>query len=76
MLRNQFAKLEERGYSSMEAEWHEALKAEIEAMESDSMRLPWQDGLPQRLSASLRPYRGRLEASYSEMTNSLDLDLD
>lgn len=76
ILRNQFAKLEERGYSSMEADWYEALEAEIKAMESDSIRLPWQESLPQRLSASLSPYRGRLEASYSEMTNSLELDLD
>jgi hypothetical protein len=55
--------------------WREALAAEIEAMEADSYRLPWQDGLPPVIESSLMPYRDRLEASYSVMCNALEVGL-
>ena len=49
------------------------LAAEIAAMESDPDRLPWQDGLPAATAASLAPYRDRLEAAYSPVTNAFEL---
>jgi len=52
--------------------WREALAAEIEALEADPHRLPWQDNLPDEIASSLAPYRQRFEASYSEMVNALE----
>jgi hypothetical protein len=73
MLENQFAKLTGIDVSPIRDPWRDALAAEIEAMEADRIRLPWQDGLPDALEASLRPYRGRLETSYSKVLNTLEL---
>ena len=50
-----------------------ALEREIEAMESDGRRFPWRDGLPDRIIACLRPFRERLEATYSPVTNPFEL---
>ena len=47
-----------------------------EAMLADSHRLPWQDGLPGVLSASYEPFRDRLEASYSRLTNLFELSFE
>jgi hypothetical protein len=55
--------------------WRVALAAEVKAMEADAYRLPWQDGLPPVIEASLTPYRDRLEASYSVMCNALEIGL-
>ncbi len=49
------------------------LKNGSSAMEADRYRLPWQDGLPEVLEISLSPFRERLEASYSKMTNALEV---
>lgn len=54
-------------------EWCEAVQAELEALRNDSGRIPWQEGLPGTLEQSLVPYRGELDASYSELTNPLEL---
>jgi hypothetical protein len=53
-------------------QWQAALSAEVAAMEADPHRLPWQQGLPEQIAASLEPYRQQLEASYSEMVNALE----
>ena len=76
MLQNQFAKLTGIDVSPIRDPWREALAAEIEAMETDRFRLPWQDGLPDALEASLRPFRGRLEVGYSKILNSLEMVLE
>jgi hypothetical protein len=76
MLQNQFAKLTGIDVSPIRGPWRKALTAEIEAMEADRFRLPWQDGLPDVLEASLRPYRGRLETSYSKVLNSLEMVIE
>jgi hypothetical protein len=55
--------------------WQEAIAAEVEAMEADAYRLPWQDGLPPVIESSLTPYRDRLEVSYSAMCNALEIGL-
>lgn len=52
--------------------WRDALAAEIKALEADRFRIPWRDGMPDVLSSSLEPFRDRLEASYSPVTNPLE----
>jgi hypothetical protein len=47
--------------------------AELAAMDDDSHRLPWQDGLPEAFAVGLEPYRDRLEESYSPATNPFEL---
>ena len=54
-------------------EWRRQLEAEIERMRADRFRLPWQDGLPDGLEASLRPYREQLEMSYRPLVNPIEL---
>lgn len=76
MLHNQFEELTGIDVSPIRDPWRETLEAEIEAMEADRFRLPWQDGLPDVLEASLRPFRGRLEASYSKMLNTLEISFE
>jgi hypothetical protein len=76
MLRNQLEALDQLGSSPDQRGWREALVAEIAAMESEPERLPWADGLPAKITNSLEPYRDRLEASYSELCNTLEMGLD
>jgi len=76
MMHNQLDKLEERDAAVTPEEWRQALAAEIEAMEADRDRLPWQDGLPSHIEESLKPFKQRLEASYSSMTNLLELAVE
>jgi hypothetical protein len=76
MMQNQFAGLTGVDISPIRDPWRETLAAEVEAMEADRFRLPWQDGLPDVLEDSLKPYRGRLEASYSKILNALEMALD
>ncbi len=76
MLQNQNKKLMARGSSDTQSEWRELLKAEIQAMEEDRFRLPWEDGLPDVIRASLDPYRDRFEQSYNVMTNPFELTIE
>lgn len=76
MLKNQIAKLTRIDVSPIRDPWREMLAAEIEAMEADRFRLLWQDGLPDVLEASLKPFRGRLEVSYSKVLNALEMALE
>ncbi|MCP4662970.1 MAG: hypothetical protein GY856_46865 [bacterium] len=55
--------------------WRELLSAEIAALEADAHRIPWEDGLPEIIESSLRPYRDRLEQSYCTMCNALEVGL-
>ena len=50
-----------------------AWQAELDALEADSHRLPFQDGLPAAMAASLQPYRAELERTWCEATSGLDL---
>lgn len=65
--------LEELRSADMPPESTTALEAEIAAMEEDPDRLPWQDGLPAEIAASVAPQRERLDALYCQSTASLDL---
>ncbi|MEE8605424.1 MAG: hypothetical protein V3S65_08615 [Candidatus Aminicenantaceae bacterium] len=76
MLQNQKKKLMARGSSDTQSEWRDLLKAEIQAMEEDRFRLPWEDGLPDVIRASLDPYRDRFEQSYNVMTNPFELTIE
>lgn len=76
MLRNQLKKLAESDKSGVLAKWRKKLEAEVKAMELDRVRIPWQEGLPTAIEASLRPFKERLEASYSLMTNSLEMTME
>jgi hypothetical protein len=71
MLRRQLAALEESDAPS--TRWREELAAEITAMENDRFRIPWRDGVPERMAASLEPYRRQLRSSYSAMCNPLEI---
>ncbi len=53
--------------------WEAELQIEIEKLQNDPYRLPWNDGLPEQLATSIEPYRERLESSWSEMCNALEI---
>lgn len=72
VLRNQLADLAGSGSNPSGGSWRRELALEIEALEADPERLPWQDGLPQVIASSLDPYRNRLEQQYSRMCNALE----
>ena len=73
MLRNQRGALAEAPPDALPPGFAERLDAEIEAMESDRNRLPWEQGLPEAIAASLAPYRQRLEATYDPLANEFEL---
>jgi len=72
MLKNQLSQLDSPATTSGEDEWRGAFLAEIQALEGDVRRIPWQDGLPFVIEASFRPFLTRLENSYSSMANVLE----
>jgi hypothetical protein len=51
----------------------ELVNAELQALEGDPARIPWEDGLPEEFAVGLEPYRERLEATYSPATNPFEL---
>ena len=65
MLRNQLAAA---------AGGNSSLEAEITLLEADAERLPWQDGLPPALAASIARVRDRLDATFCVETMSLELN--
>lgn len=69
MLRNQLDSVA----AEADASWWETLAGEIEAMESDSRRVPWQDGLPRPIADAFEPFRARLEPTYSASLNAFEL---
>jgi hypothetical protein len=84
MLHNELARLEAAGMPARlpgaenialpdSQEWHRTLSAEISRLEQGPGSLPWREGLPAQITASLAPYRERLQETYSAATNSLEL---
>ena len=69
MLRNQLDALP----GETDDAWREGLAGEIEMLERDADRVPWQDGVPDSILASLEPFRERLEAAYNPATNPFEL---
>jgi hypothetical protein len=76
MLKNQYERLKKTADREISENWRSDLKEEIEAMEKDRYRLVWQDGLPEVIESSLKPYKDRLESSYSSSLNNLELLLE
>lgn len=55
------------------AELKELITSELAAIDADSGRMPWTEGLPEAFVVGLDPYRARFEESYSPATNPLEL---
>ena len=55
------------------AAWREEVAAELELVNTDPGRVPWQDGVPQVIAERLEPYRVRLESTYSPATNIFEV---
>ena len=51
----------------------ELVAAELQALEADPARVPWEDGLPEEFAVGLEPYRERFDATYSPATNPFEL---
>ena len=51
----------------------EILEAEITAMQEDSRRIPWQDGIPPAINEALAPYRSELDELYCPALAPLEL---
>jgi hypothetical protein len=75
MLSNQLSALAESGEDEASSRWRSELTGEIEAMENNEERLPWEDSVPRNIAESLEPFRDRLERSYSPLTNPFELSL-
>jgi hypothetical protein len=54
-------------------EFRDLLDREIAALENDPQRLPWQEGLPPQIEASLAPYRDEIEALFCPDAFGLEL---
>jgi hypothetical protein len=76
MLQNQLDKLVASGVSENLSEWKGLLEAEIQALEENRFRLPWEKGIPDAIKKSLEPYRERLDQSYNAMTNPFELTIE
>ena len=72
MLRNQLEALSAMP-DHAQAAWAESLRTEVMLMDSDPTRFPWQDGLPEQTAASLQPFWGDLDASYSALCHPVEL---
>jgi hypothetical protein len=70
MLQNQLEALESGGAESTAID---EVRAEVEAMNADRSRLPWQDGLPRVVADAYEPYQGRLDALYFPAAAPLEL---
>ncbi len=73
MLSNQLASLPAGAIAGASADWRQVLTKEIAAMENDPTRMPWKEGLPPQIAASIEAYRPRLEATYTPITNEFEL---
>ncbi len=55
--------------------WGAQLEAELAAMQLETLRFPWEEGLPEQTRLSLEPYRDRLTATYDPMTMIIEMGL-
>ncbi len=56
--------------------WTEALKAEINRLEETAWTVPWIDGLPAAIAASVAPFRLELEENFCAETVNLELTIN
>lgn len=54
--------------------WRTSLEEELERMDGDPSRLPWQDGLPEMIEASVAPYREQLDDAFCAATAGLEME--
>jgi hypothetical protein len=73
MLENQLQVLRD---SEAAADEIAALEIEIAALEEDSARIPWQEGIPQAITDALAPYREELDTLHCPATAPLELMLN
>jgi len=73
MLKNLEPQLDVPSSNPDEEEWKGIFLSEIQILEANPLRIPWQDGLPFVIEASLRPFLSRLENTYSPQVNVLEL---
>jgi hypothetical protein len=52
------------------------LEAEIDALQDDYHRIPWQDGLPEPIAGSLAPFQTRLDESFCRAVTAIDLSIN
>jgi hypothetical protein len=71
ILRNQLDGFTELAPESRDR-WAESLRTEILLLESDPLRLPWQDGVPEQTAASFQPFWERLDAEYSALVHPVE----
>jgi len=76
MLKNQYSSLLEKSDLDVSEDWKNSLRSEIKLMEENRYRLVWQDGLPEEIQASLKPYRDRLESGYISSINSIEFMIE
>jgi len=55
------------------AELKELVASELAAIDADSSRMPWPEGLPEVFVVGLDPHRPRFEETYSPATNPFEL---
>ncbi len=55
--------------------WGAQLEAELAAMNLESLRFPWEEGLPVQIRASLEPYSDRINATYDPLTSIIEMGL-
>lgn len=73
MLQRQLAAVEAGPPGPERDTWAEELAAEIARLEEDARRIPWMEGLPERIEASVAPHRERLDAHWCEAAAHLEL---
>lgn len=72
-LRRQLATVEAGPPGADSSIWAEQLAGEIARLEQDPRRIPWMEGLPAQIEASVAPSRERLDALLCEATLALEL---
>jgi hypothetical protein len=77
VIRNQLAAVDEAGQvTGLDIDiWRAELAAEAEAMDRESLRFLWEEGMPAQIRESLEPYRVRLDETYDDMTSILEMGL-
>ena len=55
------------------AELKELVASELAAIDADSSRMPWEEGVPEAFVVGLDPFRARFEENYSPATNPFEL---
>ncbi len=74
MLSNQLEELEKDNSMSRRRSLKKEIEYEIQALKEDRERIPWQDGLPDFIRESFEPFKLRLNKSYNEMVNAVELN--